>query len=241
MYHSVATLIPSGEVLITGSNPNEDVSSQTYHTEYRVELLQPPYMRQSRPTFRWCPDHIIFGRSFKLILTLPKGVNYQTMDMSIVVADLGYHTHGVAVDQRLVELVWRDYDHKTGQVLVKSPKDGSYFPPGAFERSRCLFKLMFCRPRLDFRRHQRSPFSGSRDGHGRRQRASFRRQSQRQHAQGYCSLARRSRLLNKAREVLARLFVFQLAFFSASSFHPIHPFRSSVNYILVFGHSTQLN
>jgi hypothetical protein len=55
MYHSVATLIrklflrssavqfrfrgaASGEIMITGSNPNQDVSSATYKTDYSIEL-----------------------------------------------------------------------------------------------------------------------------------------------------------------------------------------------------------
>ncbi|QRW03532.1 glyoxal oxidase [Ceratobasidium sp. AG-Ba] len=42
MYHSVSTLLPSGAVLIAGSNPNADVSTTKYATEYRIEILNPP-------------------------------------------------------------------------------------------------------------------------------------------------------------------------------------------------------
>lgn len=49
MYHSVATLTPSGAIMIAGSNPNLDRSEIRYGTEYRVEWLSPPYMQMERP------------------------------------------------------------------------------------------------------------------------------------------------------------------------------------------------
>ena len=49
MYHSVATLTPKGDIMISGSNPNLDRSEVMFGTEYRVEWLKPPYMTQERP------------------------------------------------------------------------------------------------------------------------------------------------------------------------------------------------
>ena len=49
MYHSVATLTPNGDIMITGSNPNLDRSEVTFGSEYRVEWLRPPYITQERP------------------------------------------------------------------------------------------------------------------------------------------------------------------------------------------------
>jgi len=49
MYHSVATLTPTGDIMIAGSNPNLDRSAIAFGTEYRVEWLKPPYMSQERP------------------------------------------------------------------------------------------------------------------------------------------------------------------------------------------------
>lgn len=49
MYHSVATLTPNGDVMISGSNPNLDRSEVTFGTEYRVEWLGPPYLKKERP------------------------------------------------------------------------------------------------------------------------------------------------------------------------------------------------
>lgn len=39
MYHSTATLLPDGRVMIAGSNPNADVSNLKYATEYRIEYF----------------------------------------------------------------------------------------------------------------------------------------------------------------------------------------------------------
>jgi len=43
MYHSEATLLPDGRVLISGSDPNPD-GVQVYPEEFRVEVYLPPYL-----------------------------------------------------------------------------------------------------------------------------------------------------------------------------------------------------
>ncbi|RKO85917.1 hypothetical protein BDK51DRAFT_7000, partial [Blyttiomyces helicus] len=54
LYHSVAALLPTGEVRIAGPNPSVSYSvdghvhngrlTSSYPTEYRVEIFSPPYM-----------------------------------------------------------------------------------------------------------------------------------------------------------------------------------------------------
>lgn len=61
LYHSVATLTPAGDVMVTGSNPNLDRSELKYGTEYRVEWLKPPYMQQVRPEIIGAVNTIGFG------------------------------------------------------------------------------------------------------------------------------------------------------------------------------------
>lgn len=73
LYHSVATLTPDGSIMIAGSNPNLDRSTMAYETEYRVEWLKPDYMVKPRPEFSSLPDHMYFGKSFKLDVKLPEG------------------------------------------------------------------------------------------------------------------------------------------------------------------------
>ena len=62
MYHSVATLLPDGRVMIAGSNPNPDntpISKEyPYGTDYSYELLSPPYLSQPRPTVSSSPNSL---------------------------------------------------------------------------------------------------------------------------------------------------------------------------------------
>lgn len=66
LYHSVASLTPSGNIMIAGSNPNLDRSEVKYGTEYRVEWLDPPYMQQARPVIVDNLEAIGYGDNFSL-------------------------------------------------------------------------------------------------------------------------------------------------------------------------------
>lgn len=72
MYHSVATLTPNGDVMITGSNPNADRILRKYQTEYRVEWLRPPYMNSPRPSYKGLPLVIGYGTLFRLEVEVPE-------------------------------------------------------------------------------------------------------------------------------------------------------------------------
>ena len=71
MYHSTATLTPNATIMIAGSNPNLDVSTVKYATEYRVEWLTPSYLNLPRPTYTGLPATIGYGTQFTLQMTLP--------------------------------------------------------------------------------------------------------------------------------------------------------------------------
>lgn len=72
LYHSVATLTPSGKVMIAGSNPNLDRSEVKYGTEYRVEWLSPPYMAGDRPRFIGSAlTKIAFGQTVTMQINVP--------------------------------------------------------------------------------------------------------------------------------------------------------------------------
>jgi hypothetical protein len=78
LYHSVATLTPNGTIMLAGSNPNDDVSTVKFATEYRVEWLTPSYLSQPRPTYTGLPATIDFGTTFTLQVTLPSSVTSVT-------------------------------------------------------------------------------------------------------------------------------------------------------------------
>ncbi|GJE90704.1 copper radical oxidase [Phanerochaete sordida] len=124
LYHSVATVVPSGSVMIAGSNPNLDRSEVKYGTEYRVEWLDPPYMGADRPTLGNVPQKIDFKQTVQFNVKLPSA---GAGNVKVVLMDFGYVTHAVHANSRYVELVSsRDGD----VVTVNGPPDGNIYPPG---------------------------------------------------------------------------------------------------------------
>ncbi|KAF7367558.1 Copper radical oxidase [Mycena sanguinolenta] len=83
-----------------GSNPNADVSTIKYATEYRLEFLSPPYMAVERPSYTGLPATFDFKSRITLDVELPDGTN----DVKVALMDLGFSTHGVHMDQRLLYL-----------------------------------------------------------------------------------------------------------------------------------------
>ncbi|KAH9956598.1 glyoxal oxidase N-terminus-domain-containing protein [Russula dissimulans] len=118
MYHSTATLTPNGDIMIAGSNPNIDRSETAYGTEYRVEWLRPSYMTQQRPVIDEAPRAINFGEKAKVLVTIP----------DVALMDLGYVTHAVHGNSRLVYLVAVPEDEHT--LTVTGPPNGEIYPPG---------------------------------------------------------------------------------------------------------------
>lgn len=147
LYHSVATLTPNGTVMIAGSNPNLDRSEIKYGTEYRVEWLSPPYMSTQRPVIAsGAPRKIPFGKTVQFKVTLPEGdSNIQGVHciprfqkesffevayvFLVALMDLGYVTHAVHANARLV---WLNASlSQDGQTLtVTGPPNGNVYPPG---------------------------------------------------------------------------------------------------------------
>ncbi|KAI5124520.1 hypothetical protein M0805_003044 [Coniferiporia weirii] len=129
LYHSVATLTPSGDIMIAGSNPNLDRSEVRYGTEYRVEWLSPPYMSKERPTITDAPQKIAFGETVILKIHLPSTASAQS-DIKVACMDLGYVTHAVHASARLVYLTNSLDTANVGQLSVTGPPNGNVYPPG---------------------------------------------------------------------------------------------------------------
>ncbi|CAE6504231.1 unnamed protein product [Rhizoctonia solani] len=129
LYHSVATLVPDGSIMIAGSNPNLDLSTVEFGTEYRVEWLRPDYMSLPRPKITGLPKQIDFMKSFTLDITLPRQTDDITDILAVSLMDLGFVTHSVHMNSRLVELESKlAQDGRT--LTVSSPPSGSVYPPG---------------------------------------------------------------------------------------------------------------
>ncbi|KAJ7257666.1 glyoxal oxidase N-terminus-domain-containing protein [Mycena rebaudengoi] len=125
LYHATASLTPNGTVMLAGSNPNDDVTTVKYQTEYRLEFYSPPYMNVPRPSYTGLPATINYGTTFNLAVTLPAN----TANVTVALMDLGFATHGVHMDQRLVQLVCSlSADKRT--LTVTAPPTNRVYPPG---------------------------------------------------------------------------------------------------------------
>lgn len=129
LYHSVATLTPGGRVMIAGSNPNNDVSTRDYPTEYRVEWLSPPYMNDAnRPEIQALPR--IANYKEKISVKIGRtGLALSQQNVRAVLIDLGFVTHSVHMDSRLVEL-GMSVDSKTNELQITMPPYPEIYPPG---------------------------------------------------------------------------------------------------------------
>ncbi|ORY90614.1 copper radical oxidase [Leucosporidium creatinivorum] len=124
LYHSSATLIPDGRIFIAGSNPNDAVSTTTYKTRFQVEMLSPPYKSLTQPNFYNAPSNLLYGKTY----TIGINVLASAKVITAVIMDLGYSTHGVHMNSRLVELVVeRTAKHK---LQITAPKNAARFQPG---------------------------------------------------------------------------------------------------------------
>ena len=78
MYHSTITLTPQGNFLVAGSNPNNStriVSGVKFPAEFRVQMLDPPYMSLARPKILSIPSKLPFGRSVTVPISLPESLS----------------------------------------------------------------------------------------------------------------------------------------------------------------------
>ncbi|KAE9401452.1 hypothetical protein BT96DRAFT_918769 [Gymnopus androsaceus JB14] len=132
MYHSTATLTPNGTIMLAGSNPNNDFTEMNstfkYPTEYRLEFYSPPYMSQPRPSYSGLPAIVDYGSVFRLSITLPSNAK----DVSVVLMDFGFATHGVHMDQRSVKLVSELSPSKETITVTGPPTSALYSPGPAF-------------------------------------------------------------------------------------------------------------
>ncbi|KAG9090699.1 hypothetical protein FRC06_000919 [Ceratobasidium sp. 370] len=136
LYHSTSSMLPDGSIIIAGSNPNLDVATWKYPTEYRVEMFSPPYVNQPRPEIITFDNILQYGRTSRVTLKLPPGSRTRdTQEVNCSLMDLGFSTHGVHMDQRMVLLSTTQSGRLLGllgdsQVLITGPPNAYIYPPG---------------------------------------------------------------------------------------------------------------
>uniref|UniRef100_A0A8H7Y6W4 Copper radical oxidase n=1 Tax=Psilocybe cubensis TaxID=181762 RepID=A0A8H7Y6W4_PSICU len=110
MYHSSATLLPDGSVMVSGSNPNPDYTvgpDVEYPTEYRTEIFYPPYYNKRRPQPKGLLSQYSYGgSSFDVVLDSDDlfGDVQNLNKTKVVIIRTGFSTHAMNMGQRYVEL-----------------------------------------------------------------------------------------------------------------------------------------
>lgn len=104
MYHSEATLLPDGRVLISGSDPQTDNPDGTvkYPEEYRIEVYIPPYLNQGLlpPTFSITNTDWAYGQQYTISnVKLFQGT---TVNLRISLLAASSSTHGNAMGARTI-------------------------------------------------------------------------------------------------------------------------------------------
>jgi hypothetical protein len=140
LYHSEATLLPDGRVLVSGSNPEDGKNPE----EYRVEVFNPPYALsgQAPPTFTINKKDWAYAdaSTIRISASIPSG-NLGTVRVSMMAAVSS--THGNSMGQRTLFLtVSCTGAAATATCAVTSPPSSHVAPPGWYQ----IFLLDGARP-----------------------------------------------------------------------------------------------
>jgi hypothetical protein len=133
MYHSTAILLADGAVLISGSNPNADVTDVQWGTKYSVEKWYPTWYNKKRPKASGFPKSLSYGGdSWNVTFTDKKA---DPGKVKVVVIRTGFSTHAMNMGQRYLELETSfTQDLETGEITMivsQMPPNPNVFQPGA--------------------------------------------------------------------------------------------------------------
>lgn len=125
MYHSEATLLPDGRVIISGSDPQDN----RFPEEYRIEVYVPPYLTQGlqQPTFQVPTSDWAYGGSYAINnVHLFQG---QTVSrVSILAAPSS--THGNMMGARTL---FPAFSCQGSTCTITAPPNSGVCPPGWYQ------------------------------------------------------------------------------------------------------------
>ncbi|KAJ3128526.1 hypothetical protein HK098_004156 [Nowakowskiella sp. JEL0407] len=128
MYHSQATLLADGHVLITGS----DAADTDFPPEFRIERYVPPYIASGipRPTFnitKTNPRQWEYGEVISIKADLPSNNQFRVSFMRD-----GVNTHSTHFDQRFI---WLEVKRSLGggEYEIIAPPNANVAPPGWYQ------------------------------------------------------------------------------------------------------------
>jgi len=128
MYHSIAFTVTSGEVMVSGSNPNKNpTGAGPFPTEFRVELFTPPFLftGNPRPVISQAPGNIKYGQQFDVSVTTYSS----SPQLKANILNSGFVTHSTHMSQRQV---WLVSTAGNGKITLTAPADGGTAPPGPY-------------------------------------------------------------------------------------------------------------
>ena len=142
MYHSSALLLPSGQILVGGSNPHRtyNFTASPYRTELSLEAYQPYYldteyanMRPSILTVEARMQMISYGQMFSVTFVLP--LYRPNPGISVVLITPSFTTHSFAMNQRMLVLDVGRLEHLSifaYKVSAHGPPTSTVAPPGYY-------------------------------------------------------------------------------------------------------------
>ncbi|KAJ7905890.1 glyoxal oxidase N-terminus-domain-containing protein [Mycena leptocephala] len=122
LYHSEAVLLPDGRVLVSGSDPEDDINPE----ELRIEVYVPPYLAQglTQPSFNITNTDWAYGSQHTITVTLPHGTT-ATMKVSLIAATAS--THGNAMGSRTI---FPAFSCVRNSCTITAPPNAFVSPPG---------------------------------------------------------------------------------------------------------------
>jgi len=127
LYHSEATLLPDGRVLVSGSDPQTNYPNGTveYPEEFRIEVYVPPYLTQgfTQPTFTVPVTDWAYGGQYDI--TNVRLFQGSGLRVSLVAATSS--THGNAMGARTI---FPAFTCAGATCTITAPPNSGVAPPG---------------------------------------------------------------------------------------------------------------
>jgi len=125
MYHSEATLLPDGRVLVSGSDPNPH-GKQIFPEERRIEVYIPPYLNEGfkQPVVTIQNADWAYGEQYQIKVQLFQG---QTSGMRVSLVAATSSTHGNAMSGRTI---FPAFSCSGDICTVTAPPHARVSPPG---------------------------------------------------------------------------------------------------------------
>ncbi|GMN41773.1 hypothetical protein TIFTF001_011003 [Ficus carica] len=142
MYHSSAVLLPSGGILVGGSNPHRkyNFTADPFPTELSLEVYEPYYldtqyasMRPSILTVETSMQIVSYGQMFSVTFVLP--LYMPNPGVSVALVAPSFSTHSFAMNQRVVVLEVAGLERLSVvayKITARGPPTSAVAPPGFY-------------------------------------------------------------------------------------------------------------